>query len=383
MNNEYAPPKTGRGKVVFFFWKNFPRVILLVLILVIIFFGFMVTEKKSQIQAEQQAAIKTEKPRVNTVVMAVEPRTISNKINLPGSIEAWNRLELMAKISGTVEDVFVEEGDNITAGQVIARLESADYEIALARSEAAYKLARADYKRDQEVYAKGVIPTAELEARETSMQTAKADLDNARLRLARCEIKAPINGVIRKLDAKVGRYLGVGDPVGRILEIDRVKAVIGIPESDITAVRMLDTVDITIQALGDKVLTGKKHFVSPSPENDARLYRLELKIDNHDRQILPGMFTRANIVKETKEQVLAIPFYSVISRNEQKFVFIEKDGLVTQRNVRTGIMERWLVEITEGIHPGDRVVIEGHRAIENGQQVNVVKVVTEPGASSL
>ncbi|THB79707.1 MAG: efflux RND transporter periplasmic adaptor subunit [Desulfobulbaceae bacterium] len=383
MKSEYEKPQTTRGKVIFFIWHNMPRMIFLSLFLIIIIFGFMVGDKKSEIKAEQEAAIKTERPPVNTVVMAVEPSTISNRINLPGSIEAWNSLELISKISGSIEEVLAEEGDNVKEGQVIARIESADYEIALARAEAAYKLARVDYERDKAVYAKGVIPTAELDARETSMQTAKADLNNAKLMLERCEIKAPINGVVRRLDAKVGLYLGVGDPVGRILEIDRVKAVIGIPESDITAVRKLDSVDITIQALDDKVLTGKKHFVSSSPENTARLYRLELEIDNSDRQILPGMFTRANIIKEKRDQALAIPFYSVISRNDQKYVFVEKDGIVQQRTVSTGIMESWLVEITDGINPGDRVVVEGHRDVENDQKVKVVKVVTDPGAYSL
>lgn len=383
MTSEYQKPVTLRGKFVFFFWNNLPRFVLLVMITLIIVLFMTVSDKKSEIQAEQAAAIKNERPPVNTVVMEVTPGAISNKINLPGSIEPWTRLELISKIAGSIEEVLVQEGDSVKEGDIIAKIESDDYRIALDRATAAYKLAKADFERDKSVYAKGAIPTAELDARETNMQTAKADLDNATLLLSRCTIKAPINGVIRSLDAKVGLYLGIGDPIGRILQIDKVKAVIGIPESDITAVRNLPTVDLTIQALDNLQIVGKNYFVSSSPETAARLYRIELEIDNPDHHILPGMFVRANIIKQSREDALSIPFYSIISRNDEQYVFIERDGVVRKQPVQTGIMEQWMVEITDGLQSGDRIVVEGHRDVENDQKVNVVKVVNDPGVYSL
>jgi len=383
MTSEYQKPVTLRGKFVFFFWNNLPRFILLVMITLIIVLFMTVSDKKSEIQAEQAAAIKNERPPVNTVVMEVTPGAISNKINLPGSVEPWTRLELISKIAGSIEEVLVQEGDSVEEGDIIAKIESDDYRIALERAKAAYKLAKADFERDKSVYAKGAIPTAELDARETNMQTAKADLDNATLLYNRCKIKAPISGVIRSLDAKVGLYLGIGDPIGRILQIDKVKAVIGIPESDITAVRNLPTVDVTIQALDNLQLVGKNYFVSSSPETAARLYRIELEIDNPDHRILPGMFVRANIIKQSREDALSIPFYSIISRNDEQYVFIELDGVVRKQHVQTGIMEQWMVEITDGLQSGDRIVVEGHRDVENDQKVNVVKVINDPGVYSL
>jgi len=383
MTSEYQKPVTLRGKFVFFFWNNLPRFVLLVMITLIIVLFMTVSDKKSEIQAEQAAAIKNERPPVNTVVMEVTPGAISNKINLPGSVEPWTRLELISKIAGSIEEVLVQEGDSVQEGDIIAKIESDDYRIALERAKAAYKLAKADFERDKSVYAKGAIPTAELDARETNMQTAKADLDNATLLYNRCTIKAPISGVIRSLDAKVGLYLGIGDPIGRILQIDKVKAVIGIPESDITAVRNLPTVDLTIQALDDLQIIGKNYFVSSSPETAARLYRIELEIDNPGHRILPGMFVRANIIKQSREDALSIPFYSIISRNDEQYVFIELDGVVRKQHVQTGIMEQWMVEITDGLQSGDRIVVEGHRDVENDQKVNVVKVINDPGVYSL
>jgi len=383
MITEYQKPETTRGKIVFFFWYNLPRFVFLAMAALILILFFSIFEKYSDIKADQEAAIKQERPPVNTVVMELIPTTISNRINLPGSVESWTNLELISKIAGTIEEVLVREGDAVKKDDVIARIESDDYRIALERARAAFKLAKADYERDKSVYAKGVIPTAELDARETNMQTAKADLDNAELMFERCTISAPMDGMVRRMDAKIGLYLTVGDPIGSLLQIDKVKAVIGIPESDVTAVRLLDNVEVTIQALEDKKVTGRRYFISSSPETAARLYRLELEIDNPGHEILPGMFVRANIVKQQKDNAVAIPFYSVISRKDQQFVFVEKDGTVEKRYVQTGIMERWMVEITKGLKVGERIVVEGHRDVEDGRKVKVVKVITDPGAYSL
>jgi membrane fusion protein (multidrug efflux system) len=151
----------------------------------------------------------------------------------------------------------------------------------------------------------------------------------------------------------------------------------------VTAVRKLDNVEVTLQALEDKKVTGRVYFISSSPETAARLYRLELAIDNPGHEILPGMFVRANIVKRQKDNAVVIPFYSVIARKDQQFVFVEKDGIVEKRNVQTGIMEQWMVEITKGLKAGERIVVEGHRDVEDGRKVKVVKVITDPGVYSL
>ncbi len=379
MNSSYQQPTRRRGRIVFFIWRNLPRFILLALCFLIIVLAFAIAGKRSAIQAEQATAVKQDRPPVNTVVLPVQPAPISNRLNLPGVVEEWIRLDLLAEISGTVERLLVQEGQPVQAGDLLLQIEDDDYRIARDRAEAAYSLARADFLRDQKVHAKGVIPVAELEAQKTRMQTAKADLDIARLHLERCRVTAPIDGVIRRLDAKKGMFLGIGDPIGVILQIDRVKAVIGIPESDITAVRELEQIDVQVRALEDQIVTGARSFLSPSPDTTARLYRLELALDNPDHAILPGMFVRADIVKDSKPEALAVPLYSIISRNDEQYVYIEEDGVARKRSVTTGIAEKWLVEIVSGLNAGDRVIVEGHRDVEDGRPVQVVRVLGEAG----
>ena len=376
-------PTTTRAKAVYFFWSILPRLVVLFMLAMIVVLFMTISKKKESIAADKAAAVSKERPPVNSVVYPLQPSSIRDRINLTGSIEPWTSLELLARVDGFVTEVLVQEGDEVEQGQILAHIDDDDYKIALQRATAAYTLAKADYERDKKVYEKGVIPEAELDAKKTRMLTAKADLDDARLRLSRCTIKAPIDGIIRRLDAENGLLLSVADPVAQILKIDKVKAIVGIPESDVSAVRELKEIDVTIQALDNRAITGKTHFLSPSPQTTARLYTMELEIDNESREILPGMFIRADIVKEEVADTVTIPFYSVITRNDEQFVFVEKDGIARKREVQLGIMEDWMVQITDGLDIGERLVIEGHRDIEDGQQINVVKVVTDPNEYTL
>jgi membrane fusion protein (multidrug efflux system) len=379
MEDDRTEPKTRRGKIVKFIWSYLPYLFLFIMIALIVMLGGMIDSKKTRLAEEKKAALTQERKPVNAVLLTVTPTVIRDRINLPGIIEPWTDLELLAKINGTVEEVLVREGDTLKKGQTIARIEDKDYRIVLNGAEAAYNLAVATLKRHTTLHAKGLIPTAELDVARTEMETTRAALEDARLNLSRCSVTVPMAGVVEHLDLKVGFYLSVGDPMARILEVDRVKAVIGIPESDVAAVSRLNRVQLTIQALGDRVVDGTRYFLDASPDTAARLYRLELALDNRDHAILPGMFVRADLVKETAENSIAVPLYSVVARNDEQYVFLAQEGKAYKRPVTIGIMEGWQVQVREGLDFGDQVIIEGHREVEDGQQINVVRIIDDPG----
>ena len=333
--------------------------------------------EKERISAEKMAEVATGRSPVNVVLLDVTPTTLEDRINLPGVIEPWEKLSVLSKIHGTVIKVEVSEGDKVTKGQVIARIDPADFRIAVDSARATYELAEANYKRIASLFEQEIIAKAEIDKLKAQEKTSKAALENAELMLARCTITAPISGVIRRLDAKEGLLLGVSDPVAEILQVDKVKAVVGIPESDVALVKNIKDVHLTIQALDNKEVVGRHHFLASSPENGARLYRLELSIDNEDNLIMPGMFVRAQLVKRVINNTVAVPLFTVIKREDQKFVFVEEDGMAKKQPVELGIMEDWLVQITKGLSPGEQVVVEGHRDIEDGYKLKTVRVIDD------
>jgi membrane fusion protein (multidrug efflux system) len=333
--------------------------------------------EKERMAAEKMAAGPNERLPANVVLLDVAPTTIQDRINLPGVIEPWEELTVLSKIHGSVIKVEVSEGETVSKGQVIARIDPDDFRIAVDSAKAAFELATSNYNRLAGLFEKGIIPKAEIDNLEAQVKTTRAALENAELMLSRCTIKAPISGVIRRLDATEGLLLSVSDPVAEILQVDKVKAVVGIPESDVALVRNIKEVNLTIQALDNKEVIGRHHFLASSPEVGARVYRFELAIDNRDNLIMPGMFFRAKLVKRVIEDTVAVPLFTVIKREDQQFVFVEEDGVAKKLPVELGIMEDWLVQITEGLSPGSRVVVEGHRDIDHGFKLKTVRVIED------
>jgi membrane fusion protein (multidrug efflux system) len=266
---------------------------LLILVGTIVGLSGTIKAEKERITAEKMAAGSIEQLPVNVVLLDVVPTTIEDRINLPGVIEPWEKLSVLSKIHGTVIKVEVSEGETVTKGQVIARLDPDDFRIALDSARATFELATAQHKRLASLLEKGIIAVAEIENLEAQVKTSKAALENAELMLSRCTIKSPISGIIRRLDATEGLLLSVSDPVAEILQVDRVKAVVGIPESDVALVRNIKEVNLTIQALDNREIVGRHHFLASSPESGARLYRLELAIDNKDN-LCPACFSGRN-----------------------------------------------------------------------------------------
>jgi membrane fusion protein (multidrug efflux system) len=373
-------PQSAQGKAVRFLLYNLPGLLFLALLLCIaLLIGRGIAVKKARLEAELKAAAATETPPVNVVTLKLQPTVLRDKINLPGVIEPWTRLDLMAKIGGSIEEIFVKEGEQVRRGQLIARIESKDYEIALASAQAAYELAEISFARNKTLRSKGIAPQANLDAQEAQLRQAKAAVENAELQLSRCRITAPISGTISRLDAEVGSVVNqmMPESLAEILQIDQVKAAVSIPESDVAAVRELRTVDVEIQALDKEKIAASISFLALATETQAHLYRLELRLPNQDHHILPGMFVRADIVKEVRKQALAVPLYAVISRDKEQFVYVEENGAARKKPVRTGFLEGWQVLIKDGLHAGDKVIVEGHRSVEDGQKVKTVKSLTD------
>ena len=333
--------------------------------------------EKERVAAEKMAAGPNERLPVNVVLLDVVPTTIEDRINLPGVIEPWEQLTVLSKIHGTVIKVEVSEGETVSKGQVIARIDPDDFRIAVDSARASFELASANYKRLASLFEQEIVAKAEIDKLDAQVKTSRAALENAELMLSRCTIKAPISGVIRSLDATEGLLLSVSDPVAEILQVDRVKAVVGIPESDVALVKSIKEVSLIIQALDNKEVVGRHHFLAGSPESGARLYRLELAIDNEGNLIMPGMFFRAKLVKRVIKDTVAVPLFTVIKREDQQFVFVEEDGVAKKLPVELGIMEDWRVQITKGLSPGSRVVVEGHRDIDHGHKLKTVRVVDD------
>jgi len=353
-----------------------PLLVLLVLILIAVGLGAKVKNEQSRLLEEKSNAVIQERPPVNVVEQELVPGIMRDRMNLPGMVEPWENLGILAEVRGLVEEVLVEEGSHVKQGDLIARLDTGDYENRRNSIKAAYNLALTNLKRLSGLHEQEIIAQSRYDSVKAEMESLEADLATAELQLKRCFIKSSIAGIVNELPAKKGLYLAVGDPVATVLDIERLKVIVGIPESDVDAVRRIDRFEITIEALGNKEITGTKYFLAIAPESLAQVYRLELEVENKLEEILPGMFARVEIIKQEFPDALAIPLYAVISRDKKHYVYVEENNVAKLQEVKLGILDGWQIQIIEGLKPGGKVIVVGQRSVDEGQRLNVVKKVT-------
>ena len=368
-----------KGKILLrIIWGLFPWLIVAVIVLFISNQLGQIKEKKTLIEEERKAAIKEEVQAVRVITLTLESKRLEDKIDLPAEIEPFEDLMVKSEVPGQVVNVLVREGEKVQAGQILVELDDRDYVFRIERIEANYSLAKADHQRMSELVRKKISASTDLDKLEAQVKGLAAQLKEARLALDRTRIVAPINGQLNEIYTKTGDFLGVDKPVAQILQFDKVKVTVGVPESDVAAVFDLTEAEVVIDALGGHRVKGKKIFLSSQPRTLARLYNLELMIPNPTGRILPGMFARVELVKKVFNDGLSIPLYAVITQDEESFVYVEDDNKAEKRPVRLGVLMGWQIHVKSGLKPAEKVIIVGHRLLDNGQDVEVIKNVNNP-----
>jgi membrane fusion protein (multidrug efflux system) len=305
------------------------------------------------------------------------PSMLMEKLSLPGVAKPWISLQVVSEIKGKITNKRVSEGQKVNKGDILAIIDKSDYQNSYNSALASWETALSTQKRLKALVKKNFVTQSQLDDAITRVKTSKAALDNSKLALSRCTIRSPMHGVVDRVHIENGTFLSAGDPVVQILQIETLKIEVGIPESDVAAVRKLKTFNMTIDALDEKTYTGEYHYLYKTTDSMARLYNLEIKVDNADGAILPDMFARVKIIKNQDPLGLAVPMYSLVNRGKDVGVYVENQGVVSFRPVETGFQDGWKTQIQSGLFPGEKIVVVGHRVIEDGEKVNVTKTIRD------
>jgi len=367
-----------KTRILRFIWGVIPWMIVALVVAFIVIMGGRITEKRANLEKAKKDALKKEVPAVRVITLTLKPRRLVDAINLPAEVEAYEEIWVKSEVPGQVIDLRVKEGQIVERGQVLMKLDDRDFRARLARIEANYSLAKVNYDRIKALVTKNLAAPTKLDEIEAQLKELTAQRNEAELALSRTSITAPLSSLLNEIKAKKGDYVGIGDPVAQILEIDVVKVRVGVPESDVAAIFDLEQADVIIEALEKRRVKGEKIFLSRQPRTLARLFDLELKVPNPGEQILPGMFARVELVKHVYNRALAVPLYAVITQGDKRFVFSEKNGRAEKREVTLGTLIGWEVHVTSGLKAGEKLIAVGHRLLDDGQAVEVIQNVDNP-----
>lgn len=369
----------SKTKILRFIWSSAPWLTVMLILAFIVIMGVQINKEKTRLAEAKKAAIKNEIPAVKVITLTLKPRRLVDKISLPAEVKPYQDLLVKAEVHGQVVKVLIEEGQTVKKGQTLIQLDDRDYRMHLARADAKYRQAQLDHDRFAALVKKKIAAVTKLDEAEAQLKDLTAQRSEAQLALSRTKIISPISGRVNEIKAKQGNFVAVGDPVAQVLQFDQVKVTVGVPESDVAFVFDLNEADIIIDALNKRKVKGKKVFLSRQPSSLARLFDLELRVPNPDGHILPGMFARVELIKQIFNQALAVPLYAIITQGDNRFVYIEKNGHAERRNVEMGPLIDWQAQVTSGLRAGESVIIVGQRFLSDGQKIEVIKNVSDPG----
>jgi RND family efflux transporter MFP subunit len=359
-------------------WAILPLLSFILLVGIVFVLQSWISSEGEIIKERKAHELASEQPPINVVALDLKPGPIREQISLPGVVRPWVELKVVAEVGGKITAKKVREGQKVHKGDILAQIDPRDYQNAYNSARAAWRAAKATYDRIAALYKDQLATQSQMDAAQASLETTQANMDTTALNLERSTIRSPMDGIADKVYIENGQFMNNADPVADILQIERVKIEVSIPESDVDAVRNVDTFTIRIDALDGEVFQGHKHYLSKSSQTLARTYRLEAVIDNPEGNILPDMFTRVEIIKHQVDNGLAVPLFSIINNKGDKAVYLAENDLARLVPVETGIQEGWEIQVTKGLQPGAKVIVVGQKDVKDGAPVKVMRTVQDP-----
>jgi membrane fusion protein, multidrug efflux system len=317
-----------------------------------------------------------ETPAVEKVVRVhisdVMQEDLQETFTLPGTLEAWEDLTLAAEIPGPVRWVGPREGDRIKAGQAILRIDPETLDAHRSRDQAAFELRQRQYERLEQLRQENFVSEQEYEVARQAYQVAEADLRRSRLALEKSTLRAPIDGVLDRLLVDRGEFVSDGTPVAVVVQVDRLKVLVDIPEKDVSFLRPGQQVQVTVAAIDSDhqpARPGEITHLSFKADPSTRTYRAKIAVENADELLRPGMIVRVGFNRRNLPQVIAVPLFAVVDRGGSRFVFVEVDGRAAVRPVQTGAVLGERVVIQAGLGHGERLIVQGQHLLSDGVRV--------------
>jgi membrane fusion protein (multidrug efflux system) len=226
----------------------------------------------------------------------------------------------------------------------------------------------------------GFVTGKKVDEAEATLETTRAALELARVRLSKHVIKAPFAGVVGLRKVSPGSYIGIGTAIVNLEKIDVLKLDFKLPEQFLPSVAVGQAVDVIVDAQPGKTFVGEIYAIDPLVDVNGRALALRARLPNADLLLRPGLFARVLVKgKQTREAVLA-PESAIVPRGGETYVFRIEAGKAVEAKVKQGERRGAEVEILEGVLPNTLLVTAGQLKLRNGVSVEVIEAEPEPAA---
>ncbi|MBI5801114.1 MAG: efflux RND transporter periplasmic adaptor subunit [Verrucomicrobia bacterium] len=350
-----------------------------------------------------------------------ESRPMERAVSVIGALAAIDQATLSVKVSGRLQSLSVDIGTRVKKGELVAQIESVDYELKLRSAEALLAQARArlglllvgaddtvkaeetstvrqanasllesqkQRDRTRELAKRGISSQADLEIVEANyeiafnrhlealedirqrqgvLQQRRVEVEIARQQLADTKIVAPFDGMVQERKASPGEFLNTAAPIVTLVKVDPLRLRVEVPERNAAGVRLGQKVRLTIEGDTNKY-TGTISRLSPAITDASRMLIVEADIPNAAGLLRPGTFARADIVLAEQEPATTVHKDALITFAGMEKIFLVKDGRAAEKNIAVGRRAGDFIEVLSGVKAGD-VVVLSPGSLQNGQPV--------------
>lgn len=351
----------------------------------------------------------------------VEVRELQRTVDAVGSLDPNEEITVSNQVEGLVSKVFVDLGDSVKAGQVIAQLDTAELDLAVRQQTAAlqqelahlgltessadvddattsqvrqadatFSETKIQLDRIKTLVSEGLVPQQQLDEQQARYNVAEASLKSARegvrniratiaarrvslalaqKKLADAKITSPMSGFIKERLIAEGVYLKVNSPVVTLVQNSPLKLRFDVPENALDSVRVKGPISFQVDSFPNQKFIGQISRIAPSVDRQSRTLKVEALVTNTDGVLKPGLFARVLILTDRREKALIVPTAAVFQFAGLEKVFVIENGKVAERIVRSGTQNAEFVEIIEGVKEGDLVAISNLGNLQQGREV--------------
>ena len=313
-----------------------------------------------------------------TTIMAKDT-LFHHYIELQGNVTTKENILINAEYSGTLQQVFVTEGQKVRKRQVLAKIDDGGLSAQLAQLKAQANLAKTTFERQKRLWDQNIGSEIQFLQSKTQYESNKNAVTQLEKQLSKAKVVAPFDGTVEHISSEQGSNISMGTPILRIVSLDQMYIETEVPEKYLPNIEKGTSVIAEFPVLGKKVDTEVRqvsNYIKPSN----RTFKIEIDVPNKDHMIKPNLTAKVIINDYTNDSTFLLP-QSIISENSdgEQYLYIasniQDDGEaeVHQAIVKTGKTQGDLVEILEGIEAGDYLIKEGARSVQEGQQVKILK----------
>ena len=329
------------------------------------------------------------------LIAPVQLQDVTEEIQTTGQLIAKFEATIASQVSGQVTAILVDEGEEVSEGQVLLEIDPELKMLELANAEANMSEARAqaveswrDLQRIQNLNERGAISEALLDDAKTTLEltqarqkAAEARLGLAQRALADSAVRAPFSALVSLRHVSVGEFLNVGMPVLEIVALDPIEAEFSFSELDSAHVRLGQTVYLELAPFPDLVFEAEVSMIAPTIDQRTRTLRAKALLPNSQGLLRPGLFVHVTLGMASREGVAMVPEESLLQRADGTVLYRLVEGNRVERIVvESGVLRNGMVEIKEGLSVGDYVVARGQEQVSDGGVVSLRSTEGEPAS---